>query len=40
MHFKLILFERLNLFRVPVMENVKLVSVVSLTRMVLHGIKK
>ncbi len=34
------LFERLKLSRVPVMENGKLVGVVSLTRMVLHGIRK
>lgn len=34
------LFERLNLSRAPVMENGKLVGVVSLTRMVLHGFRK
>jgi CBS domain-containing protein len=34
------LFERLKLSRAPVMENGKLVGVVSLTRMVLHGIRK
>lgn len=34
------LFERLNLSRAPVMDNGQLVGVVSLTRMVLHGIKK
>ncbi|MFT7414833.1 MAG: CBS domain-containing protein [Methylophagaceae bacterium] len=34
------LFERLNLSRAPVMDNGKLVGVVSLTRMVLHGIRK
>jgi CBS domain-containing protein len=34
------LFERLNLSRAPVMDNGKLVGVVSLTGMVLHGIKK
>jgi len=33
------LFERLNLSRAPVTENNKLVGVVSLTRMVLDGIK-
>lgn len=34
------LFERLKLSRAPVMENGKLVGVVSLTRMVLHGLRK
>jgi CBS domain-containing protein len=34
------LFERLKLSRAPVMDNGKLVGVVSLTRMVLHGIRK
>lgn len=35
------LFERLNLSRVPVIDsNGKLVGVVSLMRMVLHGIRK
>jgi len=34
------LLERLELSRVPVMENGKLVGVISLTRMVLHGIRK
>ncbi len=34
------LFERLSLSRAPVMEKGKLVGVVSLTRMVLHGIRK
>lgn len=34
------LFERLKLSRAPVMENGKLVGVVSLTRMVIHGIRK
>ncbi|MDC9726022.1 MAG: CBS domain-containing protein [Gammaproteobacteria bacterium] len=34
------LFERLKLSRAPVMENDKLVGVVSLARMVLHGIRK
>jgi predicted transcriptional regulator len=34
------LFERLKLSRAPVMENGKLVGVVSLTRMVVHGIRK
>lgn len=34
------LFERLNLSRAPVIDNGKLVGVVSLTRMVLHGIRK
>ncbi|NOQ81844.1 MAG: CBS domain-containing protein [Methylophaga sp.] len=34
------LFARLKLSRAPVMENGKLVGVVSLTRMVLHGIRK
>jgi CBS domain-containing protein len=33
-------FERLKLSRAPVMDNGKLVGVVSLTRMVLHGIRK
>ena len=33
------LFERLKLSRAPVVENGKLVGVVSLTRMVLHGIR-
>jgi len=40
MHFKLIIFERLNLSRASVMDNGKLVGVVSLTRMGLHGIRK
>lgn len=34
------LFERLKLSRAPVMENGKLVGAVSLTRMVLEGIRK
>ena len=34
------LFERLKLSRAPVMDNGKLVGVVSLTRMVVHGIRK
>jgi len=34
------LMERLKLSRAPVMDNGKLVGVVSLTRMVLHGIRK
>lgn len=34
------LFERLKLSRTLVMDNGKLVGVVSLTRMVLHGIRK
>jgi CBS domain-containing protein len=34
------LLERLKLSRAPVMDNGKLVGVVSLTRMVLHGIRK
>ena len=34
------LFERLKLSRAPVMDNGKLVGVVSLTRMVLQGIRK
>jgi len=34
------LFERFKLSRAPVMENGQLVGVVSLTRMVLHGIRK
>ena len=34
------LFERLKLSRAPVMDNGKLVGVVSLTRMVLYGIRK
>ena len=34
------LFERLKLSRAPVMEKGKLVGVVSLTRMVVHGIRK
>jgi signal-transduction protein with cAMP-binding, CBS, and nucleotidyltransferase domain len=34
------LFERLKLSRTPVMDNGKLVGVVILTRMVLHGIRK
>lgn len=34
------LFERLKLSRAPVMDDGKLVGVVSLTRMVLHGIRK
>jgi len=34
------LMERLKLSRSPVMENGKLVGVISLTRMVLHGIRK
>lgn len=34
------LFERLKLSRAPVMDNGKLVGVMSLTRMVLHGIRK
>jgi len=34
------LMERLKLSRAPVMENGRLVGVISLTRMVLHGIRK
>ncbi len=34
------LFERLKLSRAPVMENGKLVGIVSLTRMVVYGIRK
>jgi len=34
------LLERLKLSRVPVMDEGKLVGVISLTRMVLHGIRK
>jgi CBS domain-containing protein len=34
------LLERLKLSRAPVIENGKLIGVVSLTRMVLHGIRK
>ncbi|MDO7596221.1 MAG: CBS domain-containing protein [Pseudomonadota bacterium] len=33
------LFERLKLSRAPVVDNGKLVGIVSLTRMVLHGIR-
>ncbi|RKZ87872.1 MAG: histidine kinase [Gammaproteobacteria bacterium] len=34
------LFERFRLSRAPVVENGKLVGVVSLTRMVVHGVRK
>ena len=34
------LFQRLQLSRAPVIDNGKLVGVVSLTRMVLHGVRK
>ena len=34
------LFERFKLSRAPVVENGKLVGVVSLTRMVVHGVRK
>ena len=34
------LFERFRLSRAPVVEDGKLIGVVSLTRMVLHGVRK
>lgn len=39
-HYCARLFERLNLSRAPVMDNGKLVDVVNLTRIGLHGIRK